>query len=539
MSGHNDCTFFLEQSVAKLLLKPGELNEGAQDKLLAEVQPVFTDADNELLTKLPDKKEVKESVWSANLHAAPGTDGLTSYLYYHCWDLLGDALLDVVLAVHGGHAPSLSQRTSLMVFGNKPKKPNSTKPSDKRKISLLNSDFKIITGVCNNRFKKVATRTLSPYQLAAGDDRRIHHGINAARDAIAAAANQNEGVGILDNDYKQAFDYMVLIWVLKVLRAKGISEEVISHLSNLYSNNFTIVVVNNIPGRSFKNNRWSIRQGDRPSSILFCYGIDPLLTWLSKRLQGIPVLNIPMQDPVRQEEHFPPAISESFKVIGFVDDIKPAITTMSEFSLVDRGSLLFEMASGCILHRDPTSGKVKFLALGRWKGTLKQEDLPVKYVALSDHLDMIGVELRASHVQTRKHNGDQIIERVRSTINPWRGGKFMTITQRGHSVNNYCLSKIWFKTASLDLRAMDITKITSLVKSWIYADQLVKPEELVLFRSRKQGGLNLCNIKYRALAEQIKSFLDTAVNPKYRRNEYHKALYDWHVLELRTSADPG
>ena len=212
---------------------------------------------------------------------------------------------------------------------------------------------------------------------------------------------------------------------------------------------------------------------------------------------------------------------------------------MSEFSLVDRGSLLFERASGCILHRDPTSGKVKFLSLGRWKGTLKQEDLPVNYVVLSDHLDMIGVELRASHVQTRKHNGDLIQERARSTINPWRGGKFMTITQRGLSVNNYCLSKIWFRTASLDLRAMDITKITTLVKSWIYADQLVKPEELVLYRSRKQGGLNLCNVKYRALAEQIKSFLDTAVNPKYRRNEYHKALYDWHVLELKTSANPG
>ena len=77
------------------------------------------------------------------------------------------------------------------------------------------------------------------------------------------------------------------------------------------------------------------------------------------------------------------------------------------------------------------------------------------------------------------------------------------------------------------------------MKSWIYADQLVKPEELVLYRSRKQGGLNLCNIKYRALAEQIKSFLDTAVNPKHLRNEYHKALYDWHVLEIRTAPDPG
>ena len=49
----------------------------------------------------------------------------------------------------------------------------------------------------------------------------------------------------------------------------------------------------------------------------------------------------------------------------------------------------------------------------------------------------------------------------------------------------------------------------------------------------------IINVIYRALAEQIKSFLDTAVNPKYRRNAYHKALYDWHVLESKTSANPG
>ena len=64
---------------------------------------------------------------------------------------------------------------------------------------------------------------------------------------------------------------------------------------------------------------------------------------------------------------------------------------MSEFSLVDNGSFLFEAASGWILHRDPLSGKVKFLPLGRWKGTLKQEDIHVRYVALSEHLDMVGV----------------------------------------------------------------------------------------------------------------------------------------------------
>ena len=426
-----------------------------------------------------------------------------------------------------------------MVFGNKPKKPNSTKPSDKRKISLLNSDFKVATGIDNNRFKKVATHTLSPCQLAAGDDRRIHHGINSARDAIAAAGAGREGVGILDNDFKAAFDFMVLLWVLKVLRAKGLAETVLERLLNLYSNNITIVVVNNILGKSLKNVRWSIRQGDRPSSILFCYGIDPHLDWLDKRLTGITIYRMPAPGPVLQTQPFPLTISEQYKLIGYIDDVKPAISCMAEFSLVDRGALIFEKASGCILHRDPASGKVKFLPLGRWKGTLTKEDLPVQYIALSDHLDMVGVQLQATHTKTRKMNGDNVQERVKNTINPWKSGKFMPLTQRGHSVNNFCLSKVWFKTASIDLRVLDITKITSLVKSWVFADQLEKPEELILYRSRIKGGLNIINVKYRAMAEQIRSFLETAINPKFKNNLYHHALYSWHVLEIRTIPNPG
>ena len=147
----------VQDSVADLLIHLASLSHAAQTELLQKVEPVFTQADNILLTKYPDKAEVKEFVWSANLHAAPGTDGLTTFLYYTCWDILGDSLTDVVQAVHDGHSPATSQRTSLLVLGCKPKKAKSIKASDKRRLSLLNSDFKVITGVENNRFKKVAT----------------------------------------------------------------------------------------------------------------------------------------------------------------------------------------------------------------------------------------------------------------------------------------------------------------------------------------------------------------------------------------------
>ena len=132
--------------------------------------------------------------------------------------------------------------------------------------------------------------------------------------------------------------------MLKVLLVKGLAEEAINHLINLYSDNITIVVVNNILGRKFVNLRWSVRQGDRPSSIIFCYGIDPHLDWLYRRLRGIPIYRMPAAGPVLEKEPFPIHCTEVFKLIGYIDDVKPSINSMAEFTLVDQGSALFESA---------------------------------------------------------------------------------------------------------------------------------------------------------------------------------------------------
>ena len=53
---------------------------------------------------------------------------------------------------------------------------------------------------------------------------------------------------------------------------------------------------------------------------------------------------------------------------------------------------MLEMASGVKIYRDPDSGKVKFLALGRWRGTLTKEDPAHQY----DRLDFVGVEIMST-----------------------------------------------------------------------------------------------------------------------------------------------
>ena len=540
LEGHDACADFLHKGVADLLLHPAELDPEAQLALLQDVDKSFTEADNEMLTAPPTKAEVEESVKTSNIQAAPGTDGITSLVYKEHFEILGEALTEVARAVHSGLQPTQSQRTSLMIFSSKPGKSNSLKPEDKRRLSLLNSDFKVLTGIEVGRYRKVLGHTLCPQQLAEAEEKRISFGICQARDAIYAAGMRRSGCGLADNDFQAAFDFLCLDWVRKVLERKGLAREPLDRFTNLYSQGISIPVINNKLGPSLVNRRLSLRQGDRPSGIWFCFGIDPLLSYLEKRLTGILVYSLPVLGPGQDgQPHQLPHLETRYKVLGYLDDCKPAITTMEEFHLVDRGCRLFEKASGCKLHRDPASNKCKFLPLGRWKGTLEQEDIPLPYLKLTDHLDFLGCKLFANYNATRRENGEILKKKVKDKINKWKSGKFMPLTLRPWSLNTYCLSKLWYRTACVDLRVGDSNTITSSIKGWLYQDLLIKPQEIMMFRQVNEGGLAVHNVKVRAMAMLLHTFLSQAISPAFPASVYYSSLYRWHILEDRNIPNPG
>ena len=151
----------------------------------------------------------------------------------------------------------------------------------------------------------------------------------------------------------------------------------------------------------------------------------------------------------------------------------------------------------------------------------------------------VEVELRATFVQTRKCNGDMLVTRVKNTIGPWKGGKFMPLTMRPHSANTYALSKVWFKCNCINLRVCDYATITSQVKQWLYQDLLQKPSELALHRTFQDGGLGLFNVKIRAHALLIRAFLETAMHPGFRHQLLHEILYKYHVMGDTFLPDPG
>ena len=100
---------------------------------------------------------------------------------------------------------------------------------------------------------------------------------------------------------------------------------------------------------------------------------------------GLPSLlpQPPDGQPPALQYRGPPALETRYVLYAYCDNLNPAITNFWEFLLVERVMTLFELASGCKMHRSAESQKCKFLPLGRWKTDLTRDDpsqifLPVR-----------------------------------------------------------------------------------------------------------------------------------------------------------------
>ena len=138
---------------------------------------------------------------------------------------------------------------------------------------------------------------------------------------------------------------------------------------------------------------------------------------------------------------------------------------------------IFELASGCKMHRTAASQKCKFLPLGGWRFQLKQNMIPHNFFSLSGHLDFLGVTLKPTYYLTRGINGDALRERINHVVGPWRGGRFMSISLRPHSTNLYAFSKLLYRCNTIVPRVSDLQYFNSTAKRFIYADLLLNPND--------------------------------------------------------------
>ena len=89
--------------------------------------------------------ELKDDIKQLNRKASPGVNGIPSTLYEKHVDVFAPHMLELFNSiVRGQEIPTETIRTGTVTFLSKPKKANSIKLFDKRKISVLGTDFKCL-----------------------------------------------------------------------------------------------------------------------------------------------------------------------------------------------------------------------------------------------------------------------------------------------------------------------------------------------------------------------------------------------------------
>ena len=236
-----------------------------------------------------------------------------------------------------------------------PKVPKPLSLSDYRPISLLNTDYKVISSVLARRLRPTLTRVLGTHQKGGVPVRFIFDSLCLYRDIIEDSSrkskipirrdnkNIDNGAAIIGFDLEKAYDLVNRDTLWDVMSVMKYPAKFIGWLKALYAT----AILSPLNGNKTVGDIidvQSIRQGCPLSMHLFAIYIEPLLAKLAQDLFGIE-LN-----------------GQKVAVRGFVDDL--AVFASSDYDVVTSCKIIDNFCRWT--HARINKSKSHILCLGAW-----------------------------------------------------------------------------------------------------------------------------------------------------------------------------
>ena len=155
------------------------------------------------------------------------------------------------------------------------KKKDPTEICNYRPITLLNSDYKLLTKVLAIQLMSHIESLVHSDQAGFIPRRSILDQIKLAKTIISYAEAAEEDGAIIALDQEKAYDKIRHDYLWKTLEAFNLPQPFIATIRSLYENASTRVAINGMLSKPFKVTR-GIRQGDPISCPIFDLAIEPL-----------------------------------------------------------------------------------------------------------------------------------------------------------------------------------------------------------------------------------------------------------------------
>jgi hypothetical protein len=441
------------------------------------------------------------AVQQAAAGRSPSLDGLPYEFYRTTLHLVGLPFLEALneMLEAGELASSLWQGVIRLL----PKVAGVPTAAQLRPITLLGTDYKLLTKMLTAPFLVVLPSVLRSSQLCSVRGRSIFEGPAAVLSA-AEYLHQRQLPGfLLSLDFFHAYDRVCLRWVGRVLEAMGFGpllRRVVWTLHRGASASFLLHSVSPAVMIDF-----SIRQGDPAAPVFFTIHVEPFLVALENSLKGLSMAGL------REVTY------------SYMDDVNELGEDDEDIVLLDEICRAFEAASGAILNRNCKS---TILGLGSWAG---RRDWPLPWLTASSSVKAFGVVFTPTHKGTVAASWDRVIGGIEKVLHIWQALSLPMLRQKAQALEIYALSKAWYLAQILPLSKPMATRLQKATGEFLWRGRLERLAYDELHGPLAEGGLRLSCILARAqslLAKQACQRLAAG-----GRQERHLAY--WIGLRLR------
>lgn len=160
-----------------------------------------------------------------------------------------------------------------------------------RPITILNTDYKILTKAIATRLTDIALAIIHPDQAGFIRGRSIFDQIEQIATTINYARLKEINGVIVALDQEGAYDKITHPYLWRILEKFAFPQEMINIIKTLYRNAPTSIIINGIISDPFLVTR-GVRQGDPMSCILFDLSIEPLAANIcASNIKGIDIPN--------------------------------------------------------------------------------------------------------------------------------------------------------------------------------------------------------------------------------------------------------
>ena len=438
--------------------------------------PTVSEETNRELEGPLTEAELFAALQSVQGGKAPGIDGLPSEFYQAFWtELKGDLLGVFSESFEDLSLPQSCRRAVLTLL---PKKGDLQQIRNWRPVSLLCSDYKLLSKALANRLRKVMEQLIHRTQTYCVPGRSIVDNVSLIRDILEASGSLGLDAGLVSLDQEKAFDRVEHRYLWKVLQRYGLSPGLIAKIKVLYENIESVLKINGGLCKPFNVQR-GIRQGCAMSGMLYSLSIEPLLQNVRLFIDGL----------------FLPDISTHFISSAYADDIVIFIKNQEDIERLSQTVETFGKLSAAKVNWE----KSEALAVGRWAAGLPQ--LPGGLTWKRGGFRYLGIHL--GDEQTEKKNWEGVIEKVEGKLAKWRW-LLPCMSYRGRVliINNLVASTLWHRLKCLEPPAGLLQKIQTVLLNF-YWDKLHWVPQSVLYLPKEEGGQGLVHLGSRAAAFRL------------------------------------